>query len=129
MSRDVHSCTHFPAQLTSSPRIWTRITRALLVSKDRRHFFVTPLTLPLSQPSYLQAIYCIQMVDDDLYFLLLRSCIYSLNINKNLHFCSSHVIISRHWLFIHSMTQKIVVLVIYRTWNCTRTKCTVIMSL
>jgi hypothetical protein len=24
------------------PRIWTRITRALLVSKDRRHLFVTP---------------------------------------------------------------------------------------
>jgi hypothetical protein len=29
-------------QLPPSPRIWTRITRALLVSKDRRHLFVTP---------------------------------------------------------------------------------------
>jgi hypothetical protein len=30
-------------QLPSSPRIfWTRITRTLLVSQDRRHFFVTP---------------------------------------------------------------------------------------
>ncbi len=30
-------------QLAPSPRIWTRITRALLVSKDRRHLFGTPL--------------------------------------------------------------------------------------
>jgi hypothetical protein len=29
-------------QLPPSPRIWTRITKALLVSKDRRHLFVTP---------------------------------------------------------------------------------------
>ncbi len=29
-------------QLPPSPRIWTRITRALLVRKDRRHLFVTP---------------------------------------------------------------------------------------
>ncbi len=29
-------------QLPPSPRIWTRITRTLLVSKDRRHLFVTP---------------------------------------------------------------------------------------
>jgi hypothetical protein len=29
-------------QLPTSPRIWTRITRVLLVSKDRRHLFVTP---------------------------------------------------------------------------------------
>jgi hypothetical protein len=28
--------------LRPSTRIWTRITRALLVSKDRRHLFVTP---------------------------------------------------------------------------------------
>ncbi len=28
-------------QLPHSPRSWTRITRALLVSKDRRHLFVT----------------------------------------------------------------------------------------
>jgi hypothetical protein len=28
--------------LPSSPSIWTRVTRALLVSKDRRHLFVTP---------------------------------------------------------------------------------------
>jgi hypothetical protein len=27
------------------PRIWTRITRALLVNKDRRHLFVTPWIL------------------------------------------------------------------------------------
>ncbi len=40
-------------QLTPSPRIWTRITRALLVSKDRRHLFVTPesvATLPPFSP-------------------------------------------------------------------------------
>ncbi len=29
-------------QLPPSPCIWTRITRALLVRKDRRHIFVTP---------------------------------------------------------------------------------------
>ncbi len=29
-------------QLPPSPRIWTRKTRALLVSKDRRHLFLTP---------------------------------------------------------------------------------------
>jgi hypothetical protein len=29
-------------QLPPPPLIWTRITRALLVSKDRRHLFVTP---------------------------------------------------------------------------------------
>jgi hypothetical protein len=29
-------------QLPPSPRIWTRNTRPLLVSKDRRHLFVTP---------------------------------------------------------------------------------------
>jgi hypothetical protein len=28
--------------LPPSPRIWTRITRARLVSKDKRHIFVTP---------------------------------------------------------------------------------------
>ncbi len=43
MSRDVHSCTHWLRPRNSPPpRIWTRIARALLVSKDRRHFFVTP---------------------------------------------------------------------------------------
>ncbi len=50
MSRDVHSCTHWlgaeTPQLPPSPRVWTRITRALLVSKDRRHLFVTPWGLP-----------------------------------------------------------------------------------
>ncbi len=30
------------SQLPPSPRIWTRITRALLVIQDRRHLFVTP---------------------------------------------------------------------------------------
>ncbi len=30
------------AETTQLPRIWTRVTRALLVSKDRRHLFVTP---------------------------------------------------------------------------------------
>jgi hypothetical protein len=29
-------------QLPPPPRIWTRITRALLVSKDRRHLFFNP---------------------------------------------------------------------------------------
>jgi hypothetical protein len=45
MSRDVHSCTHWlrPRNSPLAPRIWTRITRALLVSKDRRHLFVTLL--------------------------------------------------------------------------------------
>jgi hypothetical protein len=43
MSRDVHSCTHCRDPATPpSPRIWTRITRVLLVGKDRRHLFVTP---------------------------------------------------------------------------------------
>ncbi len=44
MSRDVHSCTHWLRPSNSPPlhRIWTRITRALFVSKDRRHLFVTP---------------------------------------------------------------------------------------
>jgi hypothetical protein len=42
MSRDVHSCTHWLRPSNSPPRMWTRITRALLVSKDRRHLFVTP---------------------------------------------------------------------------------------
>ncbi len=32
-------------QLRPSPRIWTCITRALLVSKERRHLFVTPCTI------------------------------------------------------------------------------------
>ncbi len=31
-----------PATPPPSPSIWTRITRAILVSKDRRHLFVTP---------------------------------------------------------------------------------------
>ncbi len=40
----LHSCTHWlrPRNSPLSPRIGTRITRALLVSKDRRHLFVTP---------------------------------------------------------------------------------------
>jgi len=32
-------------QLPPSPLIWGRITRALLVSKDSRHLFVTPCNL------------------------------------------------------------------------------------
>jgi hypothetical protein len=32
-------------QLPPSPRIWTRITRALLVSIDRRHLFLTPFPI------------------------------------------------------------------------------------
>jgi hypothetical protein len=51
MSRDVHICTHCaqlshwqrPRNPLPSPRIGTRITRALLVSKDRRHLFVNHL--------------------------------------------------------------------------------------
>jgi hypothetical protein len=43
-SRDVHSCIYcWDPQL----RIWTRITRALLVSKDRGHLLVTPWFLYL----------------------------------------------------------------------------------
>jgi hypothetical protein len=38
----LHSLAETP-QLPPSPRIWTRITRALLVRKDRRHLFVTPV--------------------------------------------------------------------------------------
>ncbi len=51
MSRDVHSCTHWlrPPQLPPSPRIWTRMTRSLLVSQDRRHLFVTPWFYLISQ--------------------------------------------------------------------------------
>ncbi len=41
MSRDVYSCLAETLQLPPSPRIWARITRALLVSKDRRHLFLT----------------------------------------------------------------------------------------
>ncbi len=44
-------------QLPPSPRIWTRNTRALLVSKDRRHLFVTPwcsdTPLPMVTPYIL----------------------------------------------------------------------------
>ncbi len=47
MSRDVHSCTHW-LRPRNSLRIWTRITRALLVSKDRRHLFVTPCSQPIN---------------------------------------------------------------------------------
>ncbi len=40
----LHSCTHWlrPRNSPPSPRIWIRITRAFLVSQDRRHLFVTP---------------------------------------------------------------------------------------
>jgi hypothetical protein len=41
MSRDVHSCTHWLRP--RNPPLCPRNTRALLVSKDRRHLFVTPL--------------------------------------------------------------------------------------
>ncbi len=44
MSRDVHSCTHWLRP--RNPRIWTRFTRALLASKDRRHLFMTPCPSP-----------------------------------------------------------------------------------
>ncbi len=37
----LHSLAEAP-QSPASPRSWTRITRALLVSKDRRHLLVTP---------------------------------------------------------------------------------------
>jgi hypothetical protein len=37
----LHSLAETP-QLPPSPRIWTRIWGALLVSKERRHLFVTP---------------------------------------------------------------------------------------
>ncbi len=42
----VYSLAETP-QLPPSPRIWTRITRALLVCKDRRHLFVTPCWKPI----------------------------------------------------------------------------------
>ncbi len=40
-------------QLPPAPRIWTRITRALLVSKDRRHLFVTPWSRRYTRTSLL----------------------------------------------------------------------------
>ncbi len=43
ISLDVHSCTHWMRPRNPPPPcIWTRITRALLVRKDRRYLFVTP---------------------------------------------------------------------------------------
>jgi hypothetical protein len=45
MSRDVHSCRYSLAATLQPPPIlphWDSYTRALLVSKDRRHLFVTP---------------------------------------------------------------------------------------
>jgi hypothetical protein len=47
MSRDVHSCTHWlrprnPPPPSPIPPVYDAYTRALLVSKDRRHLFVTP---------------------------------------------------------------------------------------
>ncbi len=44
MSRDVHSCTHWRRPRNPPPPIpshWDSNTRALLVSKDRRHLFVS----------------------------------------------------------------------------------------
>ncbi len=41
MCTQLYSLAETPAT-PPSPRIWTRIMRALLVSKDRRHLFVTP---------------------------------------------------------------------------------------
>ncbi len=39
----VHSSTHWlRPRIPPSPRIWVHIRRALLVSQDRRHLFVTP---------------------------------------------------------------------------------------
>ncbi len=54
MSHDVHSWIHWlrPPQLPPSLSIWTR-TRALLVSKDRRHLFVTPWLQPFVQYLFL----------------------------------------------------------------------------
>ncbi len=42
----LHSLAEETPQLPHSPRIWTRMTKALLVSKDRRHLFVTPCRVP-----------------------------------------------------------------------------------
>ncbi len=47
MSRDVHSCTHWLRPRNSLPPplpLLASYTRALLVSQDRRHLFVTPWT-------------------------------------------------------------------------------------
>jgi hypothetical protein len=55
MSCDVHSCTHWlrpcnPPYPSSSTPHWDSYKRALLVSKDRRHLFVTPCTVLCTVP-------------------------------------------------------------------------------
>ncbi len=58
----LYSLAETPAATPLSPRIWTRITRALLVSKDRRHLFVPPAPTVLfqyiSDVSYLSSSLC-----------------------------------------------------------------------
>jgi hypothetical protein len=53
MSRDAHSCSHWPRPCNPPiPPHWDSYTRALLVSNDRRHLFVTPwLAISLTQVS------------------------------------------------------------------------------
>jgi hypothetical protein len=46
-----------------SPRIWTCITRALLVSKDRRHLFVTPCIVRSPIPFILVFLLSVQQVN------------------------------------------------------------------
>ncbi len=62
MSRDVHSCIHWMRHRNSSPppHFWTRITRALLVSKDRFVTLCVNRSLPLDpDPAYRWN--CLQM--------------------------------------------------------------------
>ncbi len=51
MSRDVHNCTHWLLRPRKTPTLphpphWDTCTRALLVSKERRHLFVTSWLFP-----------------------------------------------------------------------------------
>jgi hypothetical protein len=62
-SRDVHSCslaeTPYPPHLDS-------YARALLVSEDRRHLFVTPLVGGVGACSSVHTVHCIRCTKPDL---------------------------------------------------------------
>ncbi len=63
MGTGVYSLAETP-QLPTSPRIRICITRALLVSKDRRHLFVTPCIVHmLPAPSLLVILLSVQQVN------------------------------------------------------------------
>ncbi len=69
------------------PRTWTRITRALLVSQDRRHLFVTPwlvviilIRYPMNQGSQHENIFSFMFsfpeVSFQWYFVLFKTYLY-----------------------------------------------------